>query len=92
MSDRADFDPGTLRRTLAELPDPEPMPNPVIERGIADSVAYLGSDAAVRSIELDTYWPKWHSPWWHMLLLHELGEDAQRPLRAVCDRLALAGA
>ena len=22
----------------------------------------------------------------------ELGEDAQRPLRAVCDRLALAGA
>ncbi len=25
------------------------------------------------------YWPKWHSPWWHMLLLHEMGETSRIP-------------
>jgi hypothetical protein len=50
---------------------------------ITESVQYLGSDAAVRSLERDAYWPKWDSPWWHMLLLWELGEARQIPLRAV---------
>lgn len=57
---------------------------------IADSVRYLESDAALRSIEADTYWPKWHSPWWHMLLLWELGEAQRIPpacVRAMVDGL-----
>ena len=29
------------------------------------------------------YWPKWDSPWWHMLLLHEAGEAPRIPDRAV---------
>ena len=67
---------------LAAIPDPPAIRTEAIERGIADSVVYLGSDAAQRSIELDPYWPKWHSPWWHMVLLHELGEARQIPARA----------
>ncbi len=54
---------------------------PAIEDGIADSVRYLESDAALRSIAADTYWPKWDSPWWHMSLLWELGEARQIPVR-----------
>lgn len=73
---------------LAAIPDPPPMRTTAVERGIADSVAYLGSDAALRSIELDPYWPKWHSPWWHMLLLHELGEARQIPARAAASMVA----
>jgi hypothetical protein len=46
---------------------------------VDDSVRYLGSDAARRSIEWDVYWPKWHAPWWHMLLLFELGEARRIP-------------
>jgi hypothetical protein len=45
------------------------------------SVEYLASDDALASIERDPYWPKWDSPWWHMLLLHELGETARIPRR-----------
>jgi len=66
---------------LAAVPSPTPLRSAEVERGIADSVAFLGSDAALRSIELDPYWPKWNSPWWHMLLLHELGEARQIPAR-----------
>ena len=40
---------------------------------IQDSIRYLASDEAMRSLESDTYWPKWHSPWWHMTTLHEMG-------------------
>ncbi|MBS1961716.1 MAG: hypothetical protein JST04_05840 [Bdellovibrionales bacterium] len=25
----------------------------------------------------DPYWPKWDSPWWHLLLLHELGQTTE---------------
>jgi len=71
------------RAKLASVPEATVIRSAAIERGIADSVAYLGSDAALRSIELDTYWPKWDSPWWHMLLLFELGEAMQIPARAV---------
>lgn len=67
---------------LAAVPSPTLSRSAEVERGIADSVAFLGSDAAQRGIELDPYWPKWHSPWWHMLLLHELGEARQIPPRA----------
>ena len=59
-----------------------------IARGIDGSVAYLGSDAAQRSLEIDPYWPKWDSPWWHMLALHELGEARRIPARAVTAMVA----
>ncbi|MDB4963322.1 MAG: uncharacterized protein JWP01_3321 [Myxococcales bacterium] len=72
-----------LRDRLRTLPDVAVPFTPAIEAGIADSVRYLGSDAALRSLEIDTYWPKWHSPWWHMLLLWELGEARQIPEAAV---------
>jgi hypothetical protein len=83
------------RRRLAAVPAPALAPDPAVARGIASSVAYLGSDAAIRSVETDIYWPKWDSPWWHMLLLHELGEARQIPSRVVAamalglDRLPL---
>jgi hypothetical protein len=66
-----------LRRTLTGVPDvePEPIPEVLVE----SSVRYLGSDAARRSLAADSYWPKWDSPWWHMLLLHELGEARRIP-------------
>lgn len=72
---------GDLRRALASVPEARPQQD--LEAGITDSVGYLGSDAALRSLAADTYWPKWHSPWWHMLLLHELGEARRIPQRAV---------
>lgn len=71
-----------LRNVLAAIPEPSLELKPAIARGITESVAYLESDAALRSIALDPYWPKWDSPWWHMLLLHELGESRQIPSRA----------
>lgn len=72
-----------LRRRLAEAPDPRPATDRAIADGIASSVAYLASDAAQRSLEADVYWPKWDSPWWHMLLLFELGEARRIPERVV---------
>lgn len=49
----------------------------------ADSLEYLRSDEAAESIERDVYWPKWHSPWWHMLLLHELHLTPLIPLEVL---------
>ncbi len=72
-----------LRHRLLGIPDPEPAPGPAIEAAIAESVRYLASDAAQRSVDADVYWPKWDSPWWHMLLLHEMGEARRIPERAV---------
>ena len=65
-----------LRRALSSVPEVQPAED--LEAAIADSIHYLGSDAALESIAADTYWPKWSSPWWHMLLLHELpGADTR---------------
>ena len=72
-----------LRRSLTDVPEPEIAPSAAIADGIADSVRYLASDAALQSLEADVYWPKWNSPWWHMLLLHELGETRRIPERAI---------
>jgi hypothetical protein len=72
-----------LRSRLTDLPDPQLTLRTSIERGIAESVHYLESDAAQRSIDADVYWPKWDSPWWHMLLLYEMGEARKIPDRAV---------
>ncbi|MEO8703790.1 MAG: hypothetical protein ABI867_27315 [Kofleriaceae bacterium] len=68
---------------LARVPDVVVPVTPKVEAAIAETVAYLGSDAAVASIERDPYWPKWDSPWWHMLLLWELGEARRIPERSV---------
>ena len=68
-----------------ELTEPAP-----VEAAIAETVRYLDSSAALRSLELDAYWPKWHSPWWHMLLLWEMGLSVRIPeriVRAMVDRL-----
>ena len=62
---------------------PEPELAPIDDELIEGSVRYLGSDDAARSVEADTYWPKWDSPWWHMLLLYELGEARRIPARIV---------
>jgi hypothetical protein len=71
------------RAQLVGIPEPEVARTPATEHGIADSIAYLDSPAAIESLATDVYWPKWHSPWWHMLLLFELGEAARIPARAV---------
>jgi hypothetical protein len=72
-----------LRHRLLAIPDPQPAPGPAIEAAIAQSVRYLDSDTAQRSLDADVYWPKWDAPWWHMLLLHEIGEARRIPERAV---------
>jgi hypothetical protein len=75
-----------LRRMLARVPTAEPTQD--IEAAIADSVTYLGSEAAQRSIDGDVYWPKWDAPWWHMVLLYELGEARRIPDRVVDKMIA----
>lgn len=62
---------------------------PEIEGAIADSIRYLDSDDAARSLETDAYWPKWHSPWWHFTALYECGEVHRVSRRAV-DRMVAA--
>ncbi|WP_186647157.1 hypothetical protein [Fluviispira vulneris] len=49
------------------------------EQEIKNSIQYLNSDTAKDSLSIDAYWPKWNSPWWHMLLLHEMGETQKIP-------------
>jgi len=51
--------------------------------GLKRSLAYLSSPEALQSIGRDPYWPKWDSPWWHMLLLYELGLAHKIPPAAV---------
>jgi len=46
---------------------------------IEDSVQYLKSEEAMQRLKADPYWPKWNSPWWHMSLLHEMGETKRIP-------------
>lgn len=72
-----------LRRRLAGVPDPTVARPAAVDDAIGESVRYLASDAAVRSLAADVYWPKWDSPWWHMLLLWEVGEAQRTPERAV---------
>jgi len=73
------MDPSQLLDRLARVPTAAVPMTPAVAAGVDDSVRYLASDAARRSIEWDVYWPKWHAPWWHMLLLFELGEARRIP-------------
>src|SRR5436309_1121126 len=71
----------SLRETLSKVPEPDVRPSAAIEHAIEATARYLASDAALASIAADTYWPKWDSPWWHMVMLHELGEAHRIPRR-----------
>lgn len=56
------------------------MPGRIMTDALVEqSVRYLESDAALKSVAADPYWPKWDSPWWHMLLLHEMRETHRIP-------------
>ena len=79
-----------LRERLSRIPEARVLPSAAVHEALEDSERYLASDAALRSLEQDPYWPKWNSPWWHLLLLLELGEAQRIParaLRAMRDRL-----
>lgn len=54
-----------------------------LHTAIDDSVARLASPWVEESLTRDPYWPKWDSPWWHIVLLWELGAAARIPSRAV---------
>jgi hypothetical protein len=56
-----------------------PRHSPGVAAAVEKSLVYLKSDAALASIRRDPYWPKWDSPWWHMLLLHEMGLASSIP-------------
>lgn len=78
----------SLHPILARVPAPDVPVSAAIAAAIEHSVRYLESDAALASIAADTYWPKWDSPWWHMVLLHEIGEAGRIPARVA---VAMAG-
>ncbi len=54
----------------------------MIDSWIAVSAAYLTSKKAEESLARDPYYPKWDSPWWHMILLWELGRADAIPKEA----------
>lgn len=63
-----------------------PAPEPLVEK----AVEFLSSEHARQSLDSDPYWPKWCSPWWHILLLYELGLASRIPesiLEKMVDRL-----
>jgi hypothetical protein len=57
---------------------------------VAQSLAYLRSDAARASIARDPYWPKWDSPWWHVLALREAGQPELVPREVLVELVAAA--
>lgn len=54
-----------------------------LSQALQESITYLASPEAMASIERDPYWPKWDSPWWHMMLLFELDLAHEIPESAV---------
>lgn len=72
-----------LQKLAASWPASMPKIQAEYEPLIQDSLRYLSSSEALASIAADPYWPKWHSPWWHMLLLHEMGETKRIPEVAI---------
>ena len=72
-----------LRTRLAAVPEPALERRPEIERAIASPSSTSAPTPRSAASTQDTYWPKWNSPWWHMVLLYELGEERRIPERAV---------
>lgn len=79
----------SLREILEKAP-PEQSPDhpggalPTRLAGaIDDSIAYLNSPAAAESLAKDPYWPKWNSPWWHVLLFNEMGMAESLPSKTI---------
>lgn len=58
---------------------------PVLDDNIAlrACLKYLHSPAALASIDVDAYWPKWNGPWWQMMLLFEMGRVAEIPPQVI---------
>src|SRR5450432_890718 len=73
---------------LAAVPDVEIAQPSEVFTAIDDAVDYLGSAEAIDSLAEETYWPKWDGPWWHMVLLWELGEARRIPSRTVSAMVA----
>jgi hypothetical protein len=44
----------------------------------SSSIEYLTRPAAESSLAKDPYWPKWDSPWWHVLALKEARVEPPR--------------
>jgi hypothetical protein len=54
-----------------------------MSQALDHTLKYLSSPAAQASLQKNCYWPKWDSPWWHMLLLHEMGRARDIPPSAL---------
>jgi hypothetical protein len=53
------------------------------DAAIEEVLRELDGEEARASLERDPYWPKWVSPWWKMLLLHEMGMARRIPASIV---------
>jgi len=47
--------------------------SPPVRDAVEETLEYLRNGEARLHLERDPYWPKWNSPWWHMLALSEMG-------------------
>lgn len=56
---------------------------PADEGLIQQAINYLSSAEAEDSIAVDAYWPKWNGPWWHLMLLHEMGMAKRIPTATI---------
>jgi hypothetical protein len=72
-----------LRRALEPVLALEPAAPALPDAAFPETLAYLGAEAAARSLAADAYWPKWDSPWWRMTLLFEAGRASAIPAPAV---------
>jgi len=54
-----------------------------VKTALDDTLSYLRSEEAMRDLSRDPYWPKWTTPWWHMMALHETGLSHRIPRHLV---------
>lgn len=58
---------------------PTMKPEGTLKEAVESTLSYLDSKEARLHLERDPYWPKWDSPWWHMLALSEICLDHRIP-------------